>query len=246
MERGRQNGCPVNVRDWLICILDKAYTEGERWVRIYGISSLKRSTDSETQDGSADTDVWQEPYVTKRSASLRLEGRALADAATGERDEGQSLLDAYAEQAGCEGDASIRMVDPYGHAMAADYVVTAVEAEADDTENGVAWELKQVGPPEALPYVQVQAVALETDGQTAETLTLRTGDAPCLVAVKFTPENASNRRFRVRVSGKQHAAVSALAEDSFRVTALSAGEALIAVSSMNGGKTASLRVRVTE
>jgi len=97
--KGRKNGCPVNIKNWLVFILDVATQE---YVRIYGLNSLNRGIDSETEDGSADTDVWAEPYVTKRSGSISLEGKKVVVEATGENDPGQDMLNSYAEAAGCD------------------------------------------------------------------------------------------------------------------------------------------------
>lgn len=236
--RGRKNGCPTNIRDWQISIQDKA---GMRWVRVRGLRQMNRETESETADGSAATDLWAEPYVTKRSAVLRLNGRAVCDAATGERDEGQQLLDDYAETAGCEGDAAIRFADPYGHALEADFVVTAAGREANDTEYGVSWELRQVGEAEELPYVPVTAVSL-----TENALTMAPNGTPAAVGVSFTPENASNRRFRVSVTGRQAAIVSDVTESGFTVTPVAPGAATVTVTSLNGQRTATLTVTVEE
>lgn len=238
--RGRKNGCPTNIRDWQISILDKG-AAAERWVRVRGLRLMTRSADSETADGSAATDVWAEPYVIKRSAALKLSGRAVADAATGEKDEGQMLLDRYAEAAGCEGDATLKFADPYGHALVADFVVTGAGQEANDSEYSVSWDLKQVGEAEELPYVPVTAVSVSPAA-----LSMQVGGAPAAVAVSFTPAAASNRRFRVSVSGRQYAAVSDVTENGFTVTALAPGEAAVTVTSLNGQRTAALNVTVTE
>ena len=74
--RGRKNGCPTNIRDWQISIQDKAVTVGERWVRVRGLRQMNRDTESSTADGSAATDLWTEPYVTKRSAVIKLSAMA--------------------------------------------------------------------------------------------------------------------------------------------------------------------------
>lgn len=244
--RGRKNGCPTSVRDWAIAILDKTVTGEERWVRICGLRRMSRSVESEVQDGSAETDLWQEPYVTKRSVVLKLQGRPVADAATGKQDEGQSLLDSYAAAAGCGGDATIRFTDPYGHAMAADYIVSGCDTELEETENSRSWELKQVGEAEMLPYVQVQGVSMTENGSAVTELTMRPGEASRKIAVVFAPENASNRRFRVQLTGRQQAAVSDVTAEGFAVTALAAGDAAIRVTTLNGQKTAELRVTVED
>ena len=61
---------------------------------------MTRSTDADTEDGSAATDSHEEPYVTKRSGSLTIEGRPIVDTVTGDRDAGQSMLNDYAEEQG--------------------------------------------------------------------------------------------------------------------------------------------------
>ncbi|MBQ9301290.1 MAG: Ig domain-containing protein [Clostridia bacterium] len=237
MAKGRKNGCPTNIRDWQISILDREADGEDNWVCIRGLKTMTRSVDSETADGSAGTDLWEEPYVTKRSAVLKLSGKAVGCIATGETDPGQGLLDSYAKKAGCMADATLKFVDPYSHAMVADFIVASAEKEDDDTESSVSWELRQVGEAEELPYVPVQGIALEED-----TLSLQVGGDKKTVKFSFVPENASNRRFRVQVSGKQVAAVSDITDSGFSVRALAEGTATIVVISLNGQKTASLTV----
>ncbi len=245
MAKGRKNGCPTNVRDWSIFIQDKTQVT-ETWVRIKGLTQLTRSTDSTTEDGSAATDAYEEPYVTKRSGSLSLEGKPVVDASTGERDPGQSMLDDYATEVGCEGDATIKIVDPYGMATVADYIISGGEVSSDDTEETVSWDLAQVGEAEQLPYVQLVGVALK-DGNTAvTTLTMAVGSTPKVITVNFTPENASNQRFKVGTSNKRKVAVSNITENSFTLTALSAGTATVTVTAVNNNRTATITVTVTD
>lgn len=160
MARGRKNGCPVNISNWLIYIEDKS-AETETWVRINGLTSLTRTIEGDTEDGSSDVDNWAEPYVNKRSGSLDLEGKKVIDEPTGVMDEGQEMLDAYGEYTGCDGDATLKFIDPYGHGWIADYVVTNVEETADDSENTKSWSLEQVGQAETIPYVHIQSISLE-------------------------------------------------------------------------------------
>lgn len=245
MAKGRKNGCPVNIRDWLVYIQDKAQVV-ETWLRIYGLTSLSRKLSSTTEDGSADTDLWEEPYVTKRSATLTLEGNPIVDAGTGEPDAGQDMLDAYAENGGCDGEATLKFVDPYGHTMVADYIVTDSSTDADDTDNTVSWDLSQVGEAETLPYVQMTSIALKNGTQAITTLAKVVGDAPTVVTVDFTPGNASNKRFRVNVSGRRFVSISNITENTFTINALAAGSATVTVTTINGSKTASVAVTVTE
>ena len=237
MARGRKSGCPTNIRDWQVSILDKE-AAGEIWVRIAGLRTLVRSVESETADGSAGTDLWEEPYVTKRAVTLKLSGKAVGSVASGEMDPGQAMLDRYAELGGCGADATIKFVDPYSHVLVADFAVTAAEKQAGDEGNDVSWELRQVGESEALPYVAVRAVTL-----TAAAMTLQAGET-ATARFAFTPENASNRRYRLLVNGKEHIALSNIADGAFDVTGLAAGEATVDVVSLNGQKTARLTVTV--
>lgn len=241
--KGRKHGCPVNVRDWAISIEDKAQSS-ETFIRIKGLTQMTRSTDADTEDGSAATDAWEEPYVTKRSGSLSLEGRPIVDAETGDRDAGQSMLDDYGNEVGCDGDATIKMVDPYGMAIVADYVVTGTETSADDTENSVSWDLEQVGEPEVLPYVQLTDVELQQDDTEITELAMEVGGTPDVVNVVFTPADSSNQRYRVTSSNKRKVAVSNITENSFMLTALADGEATITVTTVNNAKTASITVTV--
>ena len=138
-KKGRKNGCPVNIRNWVVSILDVAT---QQFVRIYGLTSLTRTIEGETEDGSADTDIWAEPYITKRSSSCDLEGDKKVIEATGEVDPGQEMLNEYAEMSGCDSDCTLKFVDPYGHGWIADYVVTSAEESSDDSDNSVTWSLE--------------------------------------------------------------------------------------------------------
>lgn len=243
MKRGRKNGCPVNIRNWLVYILD---TGTQEWMRIYGLTSLTRTVEGDTEDGSADTDTWSEPYVTKRSGSLELEGIKKVVEATGELDPGQEMLDDYAEQSGCDADATLKFVDPYGHGWIGDYVVTSAEESADDSENGRSWSLEQVGEAEPIQYVQVTGIDVMSGGEAVTELAMKVGDAPKLIDVAFTPEDASNKRFRVKTNRRSVARVSDITEDGFTVNAVGAGTATITVTSINNAKTAAITVTVTE
>ena len=240
--KGRKNGCPVNIRNWLVYILDVATND---WIRIYGLTSLTSTVDSDTEDGSADTELWEEPYITKRNGSVSLEGRRVVEEATGNLDDGQELLNSYADVGGCEADATLKFVDPYGHSWVADYIVTSHETSADDSEESESWDLSQVGEAEQQPYVAVNSIALK-DGETAATtLSIAVGDAAKLITVAFTPDDASNKRFRVSNTRRKVAAISNITEDSFTLTPVSAGTTTVTVTSVNGTKTASLAVTVT-
>lgn len=243
MAKGRKNGCPVNIKNWLVYILDPSTDE---FVRIYGLNSLTSTVDSETEDGSADTDIWSEPYISKRSGSVDLEGKKVVNEATGEADEGQELLNYYAETAGCDADATLKFVDAYGHSWVADYIVTSREDSVDDSGDTLSWELEQVGEAEVQPYVHVTSVALK-DGATAinATLSMAVNATPKIITVAFTPETSSNQRFRVTNTNRNVATVGNITDTGFTVTPVAVGTTTITVTSVEGGKTATVEVTIT-
>ena len=241
--KGRKNGCPTNIRDWSIFIQDKTQVN-ETWIRIKGLTQMTRSTDADTEDGSAATDSHEEPYVTKRSGNLTIEGRPIVDAVTGDRDAGQSMLNDYAEEVGCDGDCTIKIVDPYGAATVADYIVTSTEDGTDETEDTVSWDLEQVGEAERLVYVQMASVSLKDGDQAASEISLTVGGSPKTITVVFNPENASNQRYRVATSNKRRVAISNITENSFVLNAMSAGTATVTVTTVNNTRVASLAVTV--
>lgn len=240
--KGRKRGCPVNIRNWLIFILNVAT---QNFVRIYGLTSMTNTVDSDTEDGSADTDTWEEPYVTKRNGSISLEGNEVVVESTGEIDPGQEILNDYAEAVGCEGDATLKFVDPYGHSWIGDYIVKSKEVSADDSATSLSWDLSQVGEVEVQPYVHVASVALKDGENAAATLTMQEGDPAKIISVAFTPTSASNRRFKVSNTKRRVATVSNITEDGFTVTPVAVGATTITVTSVNGSKTVTMDVTVT-
>lgn len=243
MAKGRKNGCPVNIKNWIVEILDVAENE---FVRIFGLNSLTASVDSETEDGSASTDMWAEPYVTKRSATSSLEAKKVVDELTGEEDKGQELLNFYSEQGGCEADATLRFTDAYGHAWIADYIVTSREDSVDDTGDTYSWDLEQVGEAEVLPYVHITSVALK-DGSTAvgETLSMAVNASPKILTVAFTPDTSSNKRFKVTNTKRTVATVGNVTDSGFTITPVAAGSTTITVTSVEGEKSVSVTVTIT-
>lgn len=244
MAKGRKNGCPVSVADWLIYIMDKSQLT-ETWVRIYGLTSMTRTISGETEDSSADTDIWSEPYITKRSGTIDLEGVKKVVEATGEIDRGQELLDDYAEQAGCGADATIKIIDPYGHGYILDTIVTSAEESADSAEQKRSWSLEQVGEAEVIPYVQITGVRLVRGSEQIETLEMTAGGGQEILGIRFEPENASNRRFRVNNSKRAVVRVSDISENGFVLTPVGTGTANVTVTTVNNGERAQLTVNVS-
>ena len=245
MAKGRKNSCPTNIRNWGIFIQDKSQVS-ETWIRIKGLEEMTRGTDSDTEDGSAATDLWEEPYVTKRSGSLTLSGKPKVDASTGAVDAGQAMLDDYATAGVCDDDATLKIVDPYGTAIVGDFIVTGSEVSSDEDEDTKNWDLEQVGDVDTLPYVQMSSISLK-DGSTAvTTLSIAVGATAKIITIVFNPTNASNQRFRISSSNKRVASVGNITEDSFTVNPVSAGTSKITVTTVNGAKTATLTVTVTD
>ena len=244
MAKGRKNACPTNVKDWDISIQDKTQND-ETWVRIKGLDEINRSTDADTEDGSAATDLWAEPYVSKRNGALTLGGKPLVDAATGEQDAGQAMLDDYASNGQCDEDATLKIADPYGKAIVCDYIVTGTENSTGEDGDECSWDLEQVGEAEYLPYVQVSSIALKDGNSAVSTLSMAVGAAAKIISVNFTPTNASNQRFKINVSNKRVVSVGNVTDDSFTITPLSAGTATVKVTSVNNAKTATITVTVT-
>ena len=236
MAKGRKNGCKVNVKDWLIYILDIATNE---FIRIFGLTSMERAIEGDTEDGSADTDAWAEPVVTKRSSTVDLEGIKKVVEATGALDPGQEMLDDYAQQSGCGSDATLKFVDPYGHGWIADYVITSAGESADASGMTKTWGLEQVGEAEQLAYVQVTGIAAKSEDAPITELAMKLGDAPKIIEV------ASNKRFRISNNRRAVVNVSAITESGFTLSAVGTGTATITVTSVNNAKVARIEVTVS-
>ena len=242
MAKGRKNGCPVNIRNWLIYIQDKS---DDSWVRIYGLNSMTASYDSETEEGSQTTDLWSEPYITKRSGSISLEGKQVIVESTGLNDAGQELLNSYGDLGGCDADLTLRFVDPYGHCWEADYILTGKEISADETEINVSWDLELVGEVDVKEYKQMSSIALKQGENSASELSLTVAGGPKIITIVFTPTDASNKRFKVTNSAKAVCSIGAITDTGFTITPIAAGSASITVTTINGAKTATCALTVT-
>ena len=239
--RGRKNNCPTSIKDWQVSIWNPFDLV---WVRIRGLNSLNYSQDSSTEDGSTAEDDWEEPYITKRKAKLSLEGKPVVDAATGNVDPGQDLLNEFGKLTRCAADALIRFADPYGHALEAYYQITAHEVSSGKDGDKISWDLDMVGESESLPYYQVTGIAIVSLGEEPETIEMDINDAPRLLQVVFTPENASNKRYSIKTGGHV-IRVGNITDGSFTIAPLQVGEATVKVTSINNAETASVTINVT-
>lgn len=240
----RKNGCPFNIRNWQVDIKSRASTAlKEVMLRIKGLNSLDYGIEGETEDGSSAESLWGEPYVNKRNGSLSLEGKPATDAVTGAQDPGQAELDYYATQGGCDGDATIRLADPYGRATEMEVVVTSKSRSADDTGETVSWEMEMVGEPRELPYVQVSGVSTDP----SESAEVKIGDSK-KVTVTITPAGASNQKFSVASADTSKVKVQNIDGLNFDIVGVAkTTEAVnVVVRTMNNSKEAVIAVTVTE
>lgn len=239
--RGRKSVCPVSVKHWKIEVWSPALLD---WVRVRGLREITYTTDADTEDGSSTGDVWEEPYIIKRSGTLSLAGKPIADPSTGFPDAGQELLAEYGEQAGCDADLTIRITDPYGHSAEAVFQVTGTELSAGEDGDEISWDLDMVGEAEAQPYIQAAGISLTVAGSSAESVSMDILDAPRLVEVSVSPENASNRRYSIACRGRV-VRIADQTDGSFTIAPLKVGTATLKVTSVNGGHTASVVITVT-
>lgn len=246
----RKNGCPMTVRDWQFDIKSRASTaESPVWLRIKGITSMTLTFDGDTEDGSDSAALYSEPYVSKRSGSLSLEGKPVYDAVTGAQDIGQAELDYYTTVGGCDGDAIVRVTDPYGHASEITVCVTSKERSTDDTEQTVSYDMEIVGETVDVPYVQVSSVSIkDDDDQTITTLTVTQATTET-VTVAFNPATASNQKYSVASADSSKVRVKNVDGLNFDIEGIAAtgtgGAVNVVVRSMNNSKEATLAVTVT-
>lgn len=237
----RKNGCPMSVREWVVEILSRAATKAAPvWLPVKGLNTITLALEAETEDGSSADSLWAEPYVTKRSGKLTLEGKPVAAACTGVQDAGQAELSYFAALGGCAGDAALRLTDPYGRSQIIDVVVTDVETGSEDGGESISWDCEIVGAPEEAPYVQLEQLGVEPAELTLGVNETRT------VAVAFAPENASNRRYSAASENAHFVRVGAAETSGFSVTGVMKTESPVKIilRSMNNSLTATLLVTV--
>lgn len=239
----RKNGRPMSVRDWDISILSRASTrENPTWIKIKGITSLTLSTSSDTEDYSSADSVWGEPFVTKRNGSLSIEAKPSFDAASGAQDVGQAELEFYATAPASEGDATLRLADPYGHAQIIDVVVTGKEKTSDESSESVTYNTEIVGEMEEEQYVQVSSITT-TPATTASVAVGGTTHA----TVAFTPDTASNKKYSVASADTSKVRVTNIDGLSFDIVGVAKTTSAVAVvvRTMNNNKTATINVTVS-
>ncbi len=85
---------------------------------------------------------------------------------------------------------------------------------------------------------------LEAEGMEGDSLPIRPGDGGKLVSLVFEPENASNRRFRLKSSRPGIVKITDVTENGFTLVPLASGTSVIRVWSVNGEVSAVLQVTV--
>lgn len=239
----RKNGCPTNIRDWQVDVMSRASTTADPvWIRVKGLTSLTPSRDADTEDNSSADSLWSEPYVTKRSGSVALEGKPVYDRVSGAHDPGQAELDYLATVGGCDGDGRIRIVDPCGHSEILDVIVTSAERSVDESSETISWDMEIVGEPEMEPYVQVSNVTTDAGSN----VSIAVG-ATKTVNVTFTPTTASNQKYSVASADTTKVKVDNIDGLSFDIIGVAATTSAVnvVVKTINNAKTVSIPVTVT-
>lgn len=239
----RKNGCPTSIRDWIVEIMSRvSTTDNPEWIRIKGLNNLTVSNSADTEDGSSADSLYSEPYATKRSGRISLEGRPIADKVTGAHDRGQAELDYYLTVGGCDGDARLHIIDNCGHAEIWDVIVTGKENGADETSETVSWDLERVGAPESEPYVQVTGVTTNP----ADSISIKAGEVET-VTVAFTPATASNQKYSVASADTSKVKVENVDGLSFDLVGVAATDTPVTVQikTMNNAKVSTIAVTVT-
>ena len=238
----RKGGCPFIIRDYSVSVRHPVTGD---LVRVKGLDSMRVECEAETGDGRTAESLWSERFIKGRGVSGSLEGRPIADRATGERDPGQALMHRAAfSEGGCDNDQRLVIADAVGRAVAYDCVVTQEKAEADEDGETIRWDWEGVGKPEAVPYVQATAVGFAIDGSAASSAQLAANGTE-EVQVTFTPANASNRRFGYCVADESVAEVASAEDQKLTLRGIAPGQTRLIVRSMNNGLTAQLTVAVT-
>ena len=233
----RKSGCPFTVRDYSIKIKDNV-TDAE--VPVKGLSEMSVDVEAETGDGKGGDSVWAEMFIKSRAVSGTLSGRPIYDRTTGARDPGQNLMRRAAlNGGGCENDQTLIVADAIGRAVRYDCVVTKETVSADEDGETIEWEFEGVGAPEELAYVQLSNIAFDKGAG----LSVRAGET-AEVVVKFTPEDASNRRFSYSIADESVAALNAIDGPSLSIRGVREGQTKLTVKSMNNNLIAALTITV--
>lgn len=137
-------------RDLTIEVLDPNGSGSEDWVPINGLNTLTHSPNTTRADTTSfDSNGRDEHLPASRGESWSLSGFSIEDPATGERDEGQQIVEALGRIVGPSGINPYRVTSPGGNWIIFD-------ASAEVTLNGgghndaAAWgaEVTVTGEPE--------------------------------------------------------------------------------------------------
>ena len=160
----------VLARDWKFKIKDQ---EKEEMVEINGINDFSLSPSKNTAEGTTfSSGGWLEHVVSTRGLSVSLSGYRAENKDTGERDEGQELVEEYGMETGDEATAEFEMTSPGGEVIEFEASVNTTPAGGGLDDNA-SWEaeLEVTGKPEIVEITGTVIVTMEdkADGSTIDT-----------------------------------------------------------------------------
>ena len=224
--------CKILARDWLLEIQNP---DTLAWVEVKGINTftfdgIKNEADTTTFD----EDGWQSHLVASRGRSLTCGGIYIEDGTTGARDAGQALVDALADEIGCDSLGSFRLTSPGGNvrSFSASANITGIGGSNDDPTGWNA-ELKISGT------ASLGVVADTSISSLPATVTLAIG-ATQLVSTTFTPANTTNQNLTYTTSD----ATKAICTAEGRIVAIATGSATITITSSTS-KTDTIAVTIS-
>lgn len=102
----------ILARQWGLYIASEIEKEFQK---IGGIESFTLSNDAEsTETTDFDSGGYNESLVSGRSQEIEIEGSFIVDVETGDRDEGQQIIEELSTRIGHESTKSFRLVSPAG------------------------------------------------------------------------------------------------------------------------------------
>jgi uncharacterized protein YjdB len=195
------------------------------WNEIKGIDTLTFSGSKNDADTTTfDDNGWNTHLVASRGRTISLGGKYLEDPTTGDRDAGQSLVDALNDAIGTESLGSFKLTSPFGTVR--EFTASANVADVGGgNDDPTAWscELTCSG---AASFAVVSSTSISC---TPATVTLAVG-ATQLITTAFTPGNTTNKTLTYASSDATKAIITA----EGRIVAIATGSATITITSADG------------
>lgn len=225
---------PFPAKDWSFKIKNN-----EEFVELLGVVSFSLDSELETVDVTDfSSNGWKKEAVTVRGKSITLDFNYLGDFEKSSTTVGYSILSEFGNSFyQNKGEyCTIQMFDPVKRGFEFDVIVNPKKEVSGGVKDIAtsSFELKCVGKPRVLPYIQVSSIsAIDT-----KTLDIATGEV-LEIDVAFTPLNASNKVLRWHSDNTKVATVV----DGV-VTPCGVGMATITVTSGNNSATHSVAITV--